>query len=669
MTISTTVRTAGPYVGTGTNTGPFGFGFKIFQDSDLLVTVTDFATQVQVATLALGSDYTVSLNADQNVSPGGSIVLTAPLASGLTLGMTSNVPLTQGLSIPNLSGFYPRAIEDALDKVIVLLQQQGAVGTRQTIRVPEIGGISTLASAALRANTQLLFDSQGNPYTAAPVSGSAADVMLALADPVTSGKGPSLVAWLRAATSAVATNLKSWMGWQELSPFEFMTTAQIADCQASGMTLDLAVPLQAWINACATYGLAGRFPKGLARVGTPLTVPAGVTLRGHGTLSRIASWGCDVFTVTGSLVTIADMALFNMSAGGAADPRTNVGINCAGTNGAHIDSFTGRNLYLQGFSKPVKWAYTWTSVLDNVRTINCDYPLYIFGQSVNNAVSNSFLTANGGQSSIKTVMDGVIQGEGLLVTNCLLSSGQYAWDTDGWLSVGFSNCIVDLIGNIAFNNAGYTSGFTVDCPWVYSANRCFHFGDLGAPNDTDASIKVGIATTTGADSLLVWGVNNQGLTMTGGKVSKPAAGGNPILINGPDVSISTLRIRNGSGNPAVIVNAADVHIGGLSGDTYVQWNVSPVKSAASAATLLLPVPNQDGQVQGVTVTGNVNITNGMNDAMQWAGKTVVLKFSGTLNVSDAGTLKLSSGFAATPDDTLTLWSDGTAFYEMARSNN
>jgi hypothetical protein len=193
MTISTTVRTAGPYSGTGSNTGPFGFDFKVFQASDLRVTVSDLATQVELGTLVLNVDYSVALNTDQNVTPGGTITLSSPLASGRLLSMTSDIPITQGLSIPNLSGFYPRAIEDAIDKLVAILQQLGGVGTGQTLRVPELAGVPLLPVASSRANTQLLFDSMGKPYVAAPVSGSAADVLLQLVNSTDVTKGASLI--------------------------------------------------------------------------------------------------------------------------------------------------------------------------------------------------------------------------------------------------------------------------------------------------------------------------------------------------------------------------------------------------------------------------------------------------------------------------------------------
>jgi hypothetical protein len=121
VTISSSTRKAGPFTGNNT-TATYPFAFKIFQASDLLVVRTSL-TGVET-TLALTTDYTVSLNADQNSSPGGSVTLVAGnLATGLLLTMTSQVPYTQTTDLTNQGGFYPQVITNALDKVTIAIQQ------------------------------------------------------------------------------------------------------------------------------------------------------------------------------------------------------------------------------------------------------------------------------------------------------------------------------------------------------------------------------------------------------------------------------------------------------------------------------------------------------------------------------------------------------------------
>lgn len=121
MTINSTTRKAGPFTGTGT-VSAFPFGFKVFQASDLFVVRLDVSASVE-QTLVLNANYSVTLNPDQNSNPGGIVTLTAPLAVGYTLTLTSDVPDTQPTDLTNQGGFYPDVINDALDRATIQIQQ------------------------------------------------------------------------------------------------------------------------------------------------------------------------------------------------------------------------------------------------------------------------------------------------------------------------------------------------------------------------------------------------------------------------------------------------------------------------------------------------------------------------------------------------------------------
>jgi hypothetical protein len=159
LTISSTNRVAGPFTGNGVVV-TFPFTFKVFATSDLLVvktTVTGTAV-----TLALTTDYSVSLNSDQDGSPGGTVTLNVAPATGETLAITSQVPSTQSVLLTNSGGFYPAIINTALDRLTVLIQQI-QTSIRQAIQVPLGEAAITLPSATSRANYLLGFDSSGNP--------------------------------------------------------------------------------------------------------------------------------------------------------------------------------------------------------------------------------------------------------------------------------------------------------------------------------------------------------------------------------------------------------------------------------------------------------------------------------------------------------------------------
>lgn len=175
MTISSTTRIAGPFIGTGVAT-VFPFTFKVFTASDLQVVRLNTSTGAE-ATLVLTSDYTVSLNQNQDSNPGGSVTLTAgALASGFTLTITSDIANLQPTDITNQGGFYPEVIEDALDRATIQIQQISDIGDR-TLTVPISDGSINLElpPATQRANSFLAFDASGIPFVV-PASGAGAPV-------------------------------------------------------------------------------------------------------------------------------------------------------------------------------------------------------------------------------------------------------------------------------------------------------------------------------------------------------------------------------------------------------------------------------------------------------------------------------------------------------------
>jgi hypothetical protein len=168
MTISSEVRKAGPYSGNDVTTS-FPFSFKVFSADDMVVVRTN-ATDIET-TLTGGTDYSVTLNADQDTSPGGSITLPAALASGFLLTITSSVPNLQTLDLTNQGGFYPRVINAALDRVTILVQQV----SEQVGRAVKVG-----ISSALTPDQ--LIDQLNANVVAAQASATAADVSAGNAD-------------------------------------------------------------------------------------------------------------------------------------------------------------------------------------------------------------------------------------------------------------------------------------------------------------------------------------------------------------------------------------------------------------------------------------------------------------------------------------------------------
>jgi hypothetical protein len=124
MPINNTSRTAGPFIGNGV-TKDFPFNYKVFTRQDVLVAVTNTTTGAE-SILTLDSDYSVTLNSNQDLNPGGVITTTVAPAVGTSLAATSNIAITQNLDLTNQGGFYPKAISDALDRMVIQIQQVAA---------------------------------------------------------------------------------------------------------------------------------------------------------------------------------------------------------------------------------------------------------------------------------------------------------------------------------------------------------------------------------------------------------------------------------------------------------------------------------------------------------------------------------------------------------------
>ena len=162
MTINSLLRKTSPFVGNG-SVATFPFTFKVFTQNEVVVVRKQNSTS-QETTLTITTDYTVTLNPDQNGNPGGSITLTAGnLASGFTLVITSDLEALQQTDLTNQGGFYPEVINDALDKSVILHQQQQDELDRSIkfSLTNTIGSLEITEDPTARANKVLAFDNSG----------------------------------------------------------------------------------------------------------------------------------------------------------------------------------------------------------------------------------------------------------------------------------------------------------------------------------------------------------------------------------------------------------------------------------------------------------------------------------------------------------------------------
>lgn len=113
-------RLAGPFTSEGQSRLPFGF--LIFEKTDVYVATAD-DPEAQAKMLVYGQDYSVEMNADQTATPGGTVVLTTPIIKGNIFVVGSAVAYTQNMQLTNYSRFPPEIINEAMDRVVVQIQQ------------------------------------------------------------------------------------------------------------------------------------------------------------------------------------------------------------------------------------------------------------------------------------------------------------------------------------------------------------------------------------------------------------------------------------------------------------------------------------------------------------------------------------------------------------------
>ena len=120
MAIKYVKRLAGPYVGVGQTT--FTFSFLIYEASDVYVG-TAMSEAERTSILEINTDYTVSMNADQQATPGGTITLKTPLVEGQIVVIGSDLDYEQFLQLTNYSRFPPELVNKALDRLCIQIQQ------------------------------------------------------------------------------------------------------------------------------------------------------------------------------------------------------------------------------------------------------------------------------------------------------------------------------------------------------------------------------------------------------------------------------------------------------------------------------------------------------------------------------------------------------------------
>jgi len=157
MTVSSSTNKVS-YSGNGSLT-TFAYSFKIFDQDDLTVILR--AADGTETTQTITTHYTVT---GVGVASGGNVVFGSAPASGVTVVIIREQPLTQGLDLVPNDPFPAESLEEALDKLVFMSQKHEEELGRaiKASRTNTLTGSEFTISATDRANKLFSFDSSGN---------------------------------------------------------------------------------------------------------------------------------------------------------------------------------------------------------------------------------------------------------------------------------------------------------------------------------------------------------------------------------------------------------------------------------------------------------------------------------------------------------------------------
>ena len=458
---------------------------------------------------------------------------------------------------------------------------------------------------------------------------------------LSASSGSSLVGFVQPGTGAVARTMQA-KGRDIVSVQDF---GAVADGNyGTGTGTDNSPFVQAAIDALSITGGGIVFvPGGILgqanssyKLASQITVPSGVSLVGLGKWSSIF-FAPTAFANAGGLIRLNGV-------GGNPTNLSGVGViaQTGGAGGYGIVSVANgtflRDLWVNGFTSGAGVRLESTDNFLSDFTIElCSHGLQCLESHQN--ISHGVLFGNTGTSAL--ISNNASVDAGPVIFNSVRATGASPM---GFQVSGGKNVIFNGCSATHDNNAGLaTKAFSAEAS---SSNVIFNgciAKILGAVSATGLGFHVSASDNIALNGNTATGFDI-GLKIQGGS-TKVQLGLNILLGNTTDLSI--------------LDGSSEVRMGP---NTFATFAEATPASIASATALTLPVgPDQ------IIVTGTTTITSIV--ATGQARRTVTLQFTGILTFTAGSNLKLAGNFVTSADDTITLYCDGTNWFELARSVN
>jgi hypothetical protein len=526
-------------------------------------------------------------------------------------------------------------------------------------------------------------------------------------------------------TGSVATNVEAKLA-QTVSVFDFMSASEIADVQSGTPTIDVSAAIQAALDT----KLSVYFPPGVYGLTTGITLAmAGQRIYGAGPfnnmvpsqisgsrLKRISGTANPLISVVGDNgifegfsfdnndasnavcvkitshgLTVRDFDFYNQAGGEVSlwldSVNTSNYYNITAVN-MRITETLYTNFYGIGLVGGLAGNVLYINGQASAGANGCQN-LNFFGVFLENSNNTSSVRIDdnvtnvhfyGVRGEIGSTMatalfdiNGDKNGTGVYLARNITIDGFTFGITTGALGDAVPYFKVSNAQNITIKNAYFKDTFSsaglnyivLDDVKYFSVEDCFAYASnafnfvscvsscvyLSAKNCNQFDVSVGTMLWQGT-YINVENTNMaQAFSTSGDAVTMTNVSGAINLAN------STSQTLVNCSNPTNLPSNGSVTI---INNGMVRSNIASVASANNL--------NLTSSGENFLVTGTTQITS-ITGGGTIIGRKVVLQFAGSLTVKDLNNLKLNGDFATSAGSTLTLFCDGTDWYEQARSIN